>query len=107
MCFIDDDPAANGRFYFDQNKNVFIIGRIAVLKKYRNCHIGEKLMKEIEKEISKLGNFDIELAAQVQAIPFYEKCGYTKVGETFLDEYCPHQMMLKKCLVLEKNKILF
>ena len=36
------------------------------------------------------------LAAQVQAAGFYEKMGYCRAGEEFLEEHCPHIWMEKE-----------
>lgn len=47
-------------------------------------------MKEI------YGDTDIRIEAQVYAREFYEKAGFVKVSEEFLDDGIPHIEMLRK-----------
>lgn len=86
-------PVATGRFY--KKNDDYIIGRVAVLKSYRKNHYGQDVMDLLEKKIKELGGTHVVLSAQVQASGFYEKRGYQKTGEQYLDEYCPHIKMIK------------
>lgn len=87
---------ANARLYRDEKQeNSYIIGRLAVLKDYRNCHIGSKLMNLLEEKVKALSGEKISLSAQCKARVFYEKLGYKASGEIYLDEYCPHIHMEK------------
>ena len=71
------------------------IGR--VIAKKRRCGIGSKLMQAgIEKIKEIYGNTDIRIEAQVYAREFYEKAGFVKVSEEFLDDGIPHLEMLRK-----------
>ena len=71
------------------------IGR--VIAKRRRCGIGSKLMQAgIEKMKEIYGNTDIRIEAQVYAREFYEKAGFVKVSEEFLDDGIPHIEMLRK-----------
>ena len=71
------------------------IGR--VIAKKRRCGIGSKLMQAgIEKIKEIYGNTDIRIEAQVYAREFYEKAGFVKVSEEFLDDGIPHIEMLRK-----------
>lgn len=40
----------------------------------------------------------IELSAQVRVQPFYAKAGFQAIGETYMDEHCPHIHMEKKII---------
>lgn len=87
---------ANARLYRDdKQENSYIIGRLAVLKSYRNCHIGSELMRLLEEKVKTLSGKKISLSAQCRAKAFYEKLGYKASGEIYLDEYCPHIHMEK------------
>lgn len=66
-----------------------------MLKDYRGRHIGEMLVSEVEKRVKSLGGSVIALSAQVRASGFYEKLGYTKMGDIYYDEYCEHIHMEK------------
>ena len=71
------------------------IGR--VIAKKRRCGIGSKLMQAgIEKMKEIYEDIDIRIEAQVYAREFYEKAGFVKVSEEFLDDGIPHIEMLRK-----------
>ncbi len=89
-------PLATCRFYWDVQKEAFILGRVAVKKEFRGKSLGAKIVQEAERNIQQLGGSKLFLAAQLQAKPFYEKQGYTSVGDEFLDEHCPHIWMCKE-----------
>lgn len=89
-------PAAVCRVYHSDKRDCYVIGRIAVLKKYRGKNIGSEILKAAEKEILNRNGDTAELAAQTRAETFYEKNGYSVLDETFDDEDCPHVWMRKK-----------
>lgn len=95
LIFENNMAIATCRFYIDNTRDSYILGRIAVIKEFRKRNIGKLILDEVEKEINKLGGTKISLSAQVRASGFYEKNGYIKKGEQFLDEYCPHIWMEK------------
>ena len=90
-----DIPAAVCRFYQDTEEGAFVAGRIAVRKKFRGRHLGSYIMHTLDLEIQRRGGRRILLSAQEQAVPFYQKNGYRCVGESYLDEFCPHIQMVK------------
>ena len=96
VLFWDDAPAAVCRFYKDRSSEKYIVGRIAVLKPYRGRKFGSLLLEKAEDEIKKAGGERAELHAQVQAVPFYEKQGYSVYGGIGYEEYCPHIWMAKE-----------
>lgn len=70
------------------------IGRVAVLKEYRNSGIGKQLilsMMTYLKENTEL--LEVRLGAQVSAKTFYEKLGYEAFGPIFLDAGIEHITM--------------
>ena len=71
------------------------IGRMAVLPLYRNRGIGKRLLHFI-LQIAEQKHIDrLYLHAQVSAIPFYEKLGFTAGGEVFYEAGIPHREMTK------------
>ena len=89
IVYIDGKPAATGRVYRDEH-GAFHIGRIAVLKQYRGRQLGRLLMDRLEAAACEQGAEKIVLGAQLYAVPFYEKCGFTithKISNYFLDNY--------------------
>ena len=92
----DDKAIANARLYKDnEQEHAYIIGRLAVIKEYRQYHIGTKLMNLLESKVKDLAGAKISLSAQCRARAFYESLGYKASGDIYLDEYCPHIHMEK------------
>lgn len=89
-------PVAVGRMYESDKPGIFTIGRIAVLKEFRHNNIGKAVMEALEKHAQWLEATAIELSAQCSAEGFYEKLGYIRQGEVYLDQFCPHIKMVKK-----------
>lgn len=95
VIYSDGKPAAVGRYFNEGNSPTYHIGRVAVMKEYRGLGYGKDIMDIAEKHIKAEGGEKIEVSAQLQAKPFYEKCGYTAVGDIYYDEYCKHILMFK------------
>ena len=72
------------------------IGRMAVLPEYRSQGIGRDLLQFVLQEAAAQSLEEVYLHAQVSAIPFYEKQGFTAAGEIFFEANIPHREMLKK-----------
>lgn len=94
VLYEDDQPIGTARIYH-RGDGIYKIQRVAVLKNYRGKGVGVQLMKVCELQISKLRGTKITLGAQLQALSFYEKLGYTAEGTEFIDAGIPHQEMTK------------
>lgn len=94
VVFDEERPIGTCRFFKENNH--YTIGRVAVLKEYRNQHIGNLLLESAENEIKKLNGDLIVVHAQVRVSPFYEKQGYIQFGQIDDDEGVPHMWMKKK-----------
>ena len=79
---------------YDQ-EGIYHIGRVAIRKKYRDRHIGRKIMEFMEECIRQEGGKTIHLSAQARVKEFYEKLGYQKRGESYMEEHCLHIPMEK------------
>ncbi len=88
-------PVATGRVFREKTDGPFILGRIAVLKGWRGHSLGKLLMEELEKIAAAQGAETLELGAQLYAVPFYQKCGFSPTGNRYMDEFCEHELMLK------------
>jgi predicted GNAT family N-acyltransferase len=69
------------------------IGRVAVLAAERRGGAGRAVMRALEAEARRRGFAGITLAAQLHAIPFYERLGYVARGDVFLDAGIEHRWM--------------
>jgi len=91
----NDIPVATCRIFADGEKGVFVLGRLAVLKKYRGKKLGSILIEEAEKYVKEKGGKVIVLHAQQRVIDFYKKAGFNEFGGVEYDEGCPHIWMRK------------
>ncbi len=69
------------------------IGRVAVLKAYRNQGIALQLMRYIINDARKQGIKLLTLDAQTYIISLYEKLGFNVCSEEFSDAGIPHKSM--------------
>ena len=95
LFFEKGEAVAVCRMYPATEPGEWSIGRVAVRKSYRGGGRGREIMLAAEKECIARGAKKLSLSAQVQAQGFYESCGYTAEGDTYLDEHCPHIHMTK------------
>jgi predicted GNAT family N-acyltransferase len=71
------------------------IGRIAVLEDWRRKGVGTRLLQSLLRLASEKGIFTVYLHAQVGAISFYEKLGFKREGDIFIEADIRHQKMMK------------
>ena len=69
------------------------IGRMAVLREWRGRKIGTALLEALLDEARSQCYTEVELSAQVQALPFYHRFGFVEEGEVFMDADMPHCKM--------------
>jgi predicted GNAT family N-acyltransferase len=93
VAYFGGQPAATGRLLLDASGQNAHIGRIAVLREHRRRGLGRAVMLALEDEARSRGYRGVTIAAQIQAIPFYESLGYIAYGDVFLDARIEHRMM--------------
>lgn len=76
------------RLYPSQNK--YHIGRMAVLKPYRNKGVGSTLLRKLIAIALEKNMLPLELSAQTHAVEFYLKHGFSVYGDEFLEAGIPH-----------------
>ena len=72
------------------------IGRMCVHKDYRQYGIGTLLLNNLIEQALAAEYPEIVLNAQCDAIPFYEKNGFSIDSEEFMDAGIPHKRMIYK-----------
>ena len=72
--------------------------QVVVLPKYQSIGVGKSLVNFSEKFISNIGIYSILLHAREPVVGFYEKLGYEKFGEKFLEVTIPHHKMNKNLI---------
>ena len=89
LGYFDQQPAACARLLPTGQ-----IGRMAVLKPFRDKGIGKALLISVINYADEKNIGPLFLHAQNQAIPFYKKQGFQVHGEEFMDAGIAHHEML-------------
>lgn len=84
------------RVFESDEKNVYILGRLAVAKEHRGKGYGGMIVKKAIEYIKELNGKSLILHSQMQAKEFYEKLGFAEYGEIEYEEGCPHIWMKLK-----------
>ena len=84
----NEQPVATSRMLHDGH-----IGRMAVMPEYRYKGIGSQMLLKLIDIAKQLGLDRVFLSAQVEAIDFYRKYGFTVDSETYMDAGIPHKDM--------------
>ena len=90
--FFDDVPIATTRWR--NTKKGIKLERFAMLQEYRNKGIGSELLQRIMKDVSSLGK-KIYLHAQIKEVSYYERVGFVKKGDVFVEAGIEHYLMEK------------
>lgn len=69
------------------------IGRMAVYAAWRGKGVGEAMLRALTGAARDRGDSEIVLHAQLHAAPFYDKHGYERVGEVYVEAGIPHITM--------------
>ncbi|QSQ16176.1 GNAT family N-acetyltransferase [Myxococcus landrumensis] len=72
------------------------VGRMAVLQAHRKARVGSLLLTSLEQEARRRGVKGIMLHAQLYALEFYKKHGYSEMGTVFLEGGIDHLEMRKR-----------
>jgi predicted GNAT family N-acyltransferase len=89
----DGEPVATGRLLLDDTEGCLHLGRVAVLPSQRRQGAGRAVMLALHDLARHHGATSIALAAQLHAIGFYQRLGYSVRGDVFLDAGIEHRWM--------------
>jgi predicted GNAT family N-acyltransferase len=78
-------PIGTGRLLPDGH-----IGRMAVSKSLRGQGVGGALLTRLIDAAKKRGDQQVVLNAQIQAEAFYQRFGFQRRGDTFMETGIPH-----------------
>jgi predicted GNAT family N-acyltransferase len=90
---LDGAAVATGRLLLEDDDGRLHIGRVAVLEPHRGHGVGRAVMLALHDIARERGATSLSLAAQLHAIGFYERLGYTAHGDVFLDAGIEHREM--------------
>lgn len=85
LAYYDNKAVGTARLLNDGH-----IGRMAVLKDYRNRNIGENMLKYLLRAAQEKAYKNIKLSAQEHAVDFYKKYGFCVSGDIYMDAGIPH-----------------
>lgn len=80
------------------------IGRMAVTADERGAGVGAAVLRRLEEQAVERGLVGVELHAQIDARGFYERAGYTAVGEVYLEAGIEHVTMRKPLPVVREAR---
>lgn len=72
------------------------VGRMAVLRPWRNAGVGGAILTILCEEARARGFSEVMLHSQTHATPFYFKHGFLSIGPEFFEAGIPHQEMRKR-----------
>jgi predicted GNAT family N-acyltransferase len=93
LARLDGEPVATGRLLLAEPDRRLHIGRVAVLAEARGGGLGRAVMQALHDLARERNAASVTLAAQLQAIGFYERLGYRAYGDVFLDAGIEHRWM--------------
>lgn len=88
VCYLRVNPA--GSRFLEPS-----LGRIVTKKSHRNRGYAEKLIKKAIDLVSEKESRAIRISAQCYLEKYYEKFGFIKASEEYLEDNIPHIEMLK------------
>ena len=89
MLLVNGEMVGTARWRFTDNG--IKLERFAVLDSYRNKGLGSKLLKKVLMDLPT--GQKVYLHAQLKAVPLYERQGFKKVGDLFLECDIEHYKM--------------
>lgn len=94
LARIEGVPVGAARLLLDAPQGGPVhLGRVAVLAEWRRHGVGNALMARLHDEARARGYRNIEISAQVSALPFYERLGYIAEGPVYLEAGIDHCAM--------------
>lgn len=96
LVLMEGEPAGICRVFWDEVRQQFLLGRVAVLRHFRMKGVGAALVNAAEQHLRRMGGKSLHLHAQCRISGFYEAAGYTPYGSIEDDQGCPHIWMKKQ-----------
>lgn len=93
VCLYENEKLMAYCRVFPRTESQALIGRVIAVK--RRCGLGTKVVSlamETAKERLKAGTIAVE--AQTYAVPMYEKLGFVRCSEEYLEDGIPHVSMI-------------
>lgn len=92
LALSDGEPVGTGRLLVEEGRSARI-GRMAVLQPYRRRGVGSAILLCLMEAARQRGARQAHLAAQLHALPFYERFGFVAQGNVFEEAGIQHRWM--------------
>ena len=69
------------------------VGRVSVLPPHRGRGVGSALVAFVVRNAAMMGPYVVRAGAQVAAIGFWERMGFERTGDAYMDCHVPHEWM--------------
>lgn len=86
---------ATCRVFESEEKCVFTLGRLAVLREHRKKGFGKSMLLAAENYVKSVGGKALKLHSQCSATEFYSRLGFKEYGEIEDEQGCLHVWMKK------------
>ena len=97
LVYDQEKPVGTGRIRWIDGAGK--LERICILTAYRKFGFGKVIISALEEIAIVKGVFQVKLHGQTQAEGFYEKLGYQKASNMFMEDDIPHILMTKNLSV--------
>ncbi|MEO1766328.1 GNAT family N-acetyltransferase [Thiobacter aerophilum] len=91
LATLEGEPIGTGRLII--HGSLAHVGRMAVRKPWRRRGVGTAMLLRLLQAARTQGARGVFLNAQISALAFYERFGFRREGEAFLDAGIPHYRM--------------
>ncbi|SCB81781.1 GNAT family N-acetyltransferase [Weissella bombi] len=92
--FLDSKPITTARIAENNEHTNWHIQRVATIMEARGNGYAGQLLKQIIADAKQANIHSLDLGAQVQAIGFYKKIGFTAEGPVFQEANIDHRHMI-------------
>ena len=94
LVYYKEQPVGTGRIRWVDGLGK--LERICILEPYRKFGLGKVIIKALEEFAEEKGVSQVKLHGQTQAEGFYEKLGYQRASDVFMEDGLPHILMIKE-----------
>lgn len=94
VIFAGKEPVATGRF-LREGDDAARLTRIATRADHRGQHLGTQIIRALERHAQDLHIHDLQIHAEVTAIPFYTSLGYHAIGPVYEEDGVPCRVLAR------------
>ncbi|MFC4323784.1 GNAT family N-acetyltransferase [Litchfieldia salsa] len=94
LVYFQDLAVGTGRIRYVEGQGK--LERICILPHYRQYGLGKLIIQTLEDISIKDDAYKVKLHGQEQAAGFYERLGYHKASDIFIEDGIPHILMKKE-----------